>query len=47
MLNEFLRYFLASITANDVYSIVPGGWLDGNWRQVGYQLAWVCAVWGW
>lgn len=37
----------ASITANDGLTVIPGGWLDKNWRQVGLQLAWCCAVWGW
>lgn len=37
----------ASVTANDGYTEIAGGWLDGNWVQVGYQLAWCCACWGW
>lgn len=36
----------ASVTANDGFTVVPGGWLDGNYRQVGVQLAYICAVWG-
>jgi hypothetical protein len=37
----------ASITATDGYTVIPGGWLDGNYVQVGKQLAYVFAVWGW
>jgi Amt family ammonium transporter len=27
--------------------IIPGGWLDGNWIQVGYQLAATAAIAAW
>ncbi|BGP58638.1 hypothetical protein JCM8202v2_006307 [Rhodotorula sphaerocarpa] len=36
-----------SIAATDGYSVIDGGWLDGNYIQVGKQLAYICAVWGW
>lgn len=36
----------ASVTANDGFTVIPGGWLDQNYRQVGIQLAYICAVWG-
>ncbi|KAG0044862.1 hypothetical protein BGZ83_009849 [Gryganskiella cystojenkinii] len=29
----------AKIAALDGVTVIPGGWLDGNWIQVGYQLA--------
>ncbi|KAF8929948.1 ammonium transporter AmtB-like domain-containing protein [Dissophora ornata] len=29
----------ASIAGLDGVTVIPGGWLDGNWIQVGYQLA--------
>lgn len=35
------------IAATDGYSVIDGGWLDGNYIQVGKQLAYICAVWGW
>ncbi|KAM0754568.1 ammonium transporter [Meredithblackwellia eburnea MCA 4105] len=37
----------SSVTFNDAYTVIPGGWLDRNWIQVGYQFAWICACWGW
>ncbi|KAG0655762.1 hypothetical protein C6P46_000724 [Rhodotorula mucilaginosa] len=37
----------AEIAATDGYTVIPGGWLDGNYVQVGWQLAYICAVWGW
>ncbi|GEM11871.1 ammonium transmembrane transporter [Rhodotorula toruloides] len=37
----------ADIAATDGYTVIPGGWLDGNYIQVGKQLAYICAVWGW
>lgn len=37
----------ASIAATDGYTVIDGGWLDGNYIQVGKQLAYVCACWGW
>jgi len=26
---------------------IPGGWLDHNWNQIGYQIAGICAISGW
>lgn len=23
------------------------GWLDGHWKQLGYQMAWICFATGW
>jgi Amt family ammonium transporter len=37
----------ASVAANDGYTAIAGGWIDGNYIQVGYQFAWICATWGW
>lgn len=37
----------AEIAALDGYTAIPGGWLDGNYIVVGYQFAYICAVWGW
>ena len=37
----------ASVAANDGYTDIAGGWIDGNYIQVGYQFAWICATWGW
>ncbi|GAA5945587.1 hypothetical protein JCM3775_000532 [Rhodotorula graminis] len=37
----------AEIAALDGYTVIPGGWLDGNYIVVGYQFAYICAVWGW
>jgi Amt family ammonium transporter len=34
----------ANIAAYDGFSVIPGGWLDGNYIQVGYQLGYSCAV---
>ncbi|ORY81220.1 hypothetical protein BCR35DRAFT_321354 [Leucosporidium creatinivorum] len=34
----------ASIAATDGATVIPGGWLDGNFRQLGLQLADCCAV---
>ena len=31
----------ASVANNDAYAAIPGGWLDGNFRQLGLQVAWV------
>ncbi|GAA5886996.1 hypothetical protein JCM6882_009410 [Rhodosporidiobolus microsporus] len=36
-----------TITATDGYTVIDGGWLDGNYVQVGKQLAYIFAVWGW
>lgn len=37
----------ASVAANDGYTEIPGGWLDGHWIQLPKQIAWcaVCAGW--
>ncbi|GAA5858232.1 hypothetical protein JCM8547_005701 [Rhodosporidiobolus lusitaniae] len=37
----------ATIAATDGYTVISGGWLDGYYPQVGKQLAYVFAVWGW
>ncbi|KAK4048908.1 hypothetical protein OIV83_004464 [Microbotryomycetes sp. JL201] len=37
----------ASVTANDAYSAISGGWVDRNFIVVGYQFAWFCACFGW
>lgn len=37
----------AAVAATDGYTVIPGGWIDGNYKQVGYQLAYSFAVWGW
>lgn len=37
----------ASVTFNDGYSVIPGGWMDRHWKQVGYQLIWVVFCWAW
>ncbi|BGP35983.1 hypothetical protein JCM10296v2_007835 [Rhodotorula toruloides] len=37
----------ADIAATDGYTVIDGGWLDGHYIQVGKQLAYICAVWGW
>ncbi|GAA5833570.1 hypothetical protein JCM11251_003529 [Rhodosporidiobolus azoricus] len=37
----------ADIAATDGYTVIPGGWLDGHYVQVGKQLAYIFAVWGW
>ncbi|KAM0753818.1 putative ammonium transporter [Meredithblackwellia eburnea MCA 4105] len=34
----------AEIAATDGASVIPGGWLDGHYIQLGYQLADCCAV---
>lgn len=38
------RIGIASVTFNDAITVIPGGWLDQNYRQVGVQLAYVCVV---
>jgi Amt family ammonium transporter len=35
----------ASVTANDAFTVIPGGWLDQNYRQVGIQLVYIIVVW--
>ncbi|GAA5979287.1 hypothetical protein JCM11641_001983 [Rhodosporidiobolus odoratus] len=35
------------IASTDGYTTIDGGWLDGNYVQVGKQLAYIFAVWGW
>ena len=49
MVGLFLTGIFAqsSVTANDAISAIPGGWLDGNWIQLGYQMAWICFCTGW
>lgn len=37
----------ASVTNNDAITEIPGGWLDGNFIQLGYQMAWICFCTGW
>ncbi|GAA5908498.1 hypothetical protein JCM5296_004777 [Sporobolomyces johnsonii] len=37
----------AEIAITDGYTVIDGGWLDGHYVQVGKQLAYICAVWGW
>ncbi|KAK4699001.1 ammonium transporter, Amt family, partial [Phenoliferia sp. Uapishka_3] len=37
----------SSVTFNDGYTVIPGGWMDHNWIQVGYQFAWIAYCWGW
>lgn len=37
----------ASVINNDGYTIAPGGWLDGNWVQLGKQTAWICVGVAW
>lgn len=35
----------ASVAYNDGFTVIPGGWIDHNYGQVGIQLAYVCCVW--
>ncbi|KAK9898757.1 ammonium transporter [Cystobasidium minutum MCA 4210] len=37
----------SSVAANDGYAAIAGGWLDGNWIQFAYQLAWVSFATAW
>jgi Amt family ammonium transporter len=37
----------ASVINNDGYTIADGGWLDGNWVQLGKQVAWICVGVAW
>ncbi|GJN94585.1 hypothetical protein Rhopal_007668-T1 [Rhodotorula paludigena] len=37
----------AEIAAMDGLTVIPGGWLDGNYIQMGWQFAYSCAVWIW
>ncbi|GHJ87915.1 hypothetical protein NliqN6_4317 [Naganishia liquefaciens] len=37
----------ASVINNDGYTIAPGGWLDGNWVQLGKQVAWIAVGVAW
>jgi len=37
----------ASVAANDGIAEIPGGWLDGHFVQLGYQMAWICFCTGW
>jgi Amt family ammonium transporter len=37
----------ASVANNDGYLQIPGGWLDGNFIQLPYQIAWCAFCVGW
>lgn len=37
----------ASVTNNDGYTVIPGGWLDGHWVQFAKQLAWAAVGFTW
>ena len=37
----------ASVANNDAITEIPGGWLDGNFIQLGYQMAWICFATAW
>lgn len=37
----------ASVANNDAITEIPGGWLDGNFVQLGYQMAWICFATAW
>lgn len=37
----------ASVTANDGYAAIDGGWMDRNWIQMGKQVAWVAVTCTW
>lgn len=37
----------SSVSANDGFSQIAGGWLNGNWIQFGKQVAWVAVGFGW
>ncbi|KAL1405446.1 hypothetical protein Q8F55_009078 [Vanrija albida] len=37
----------SSVAANDGFSAIPGGWLDGHWVQIGKQIAWVAVGFAW
>ncbi|EST08770.1 Ammonium transporter AmtB-like domain protein [Kalmanozyma brasiliensis GHG001] len=37
----------ASVANNDGNTVITGGWLDGNWIQLAYQLAYCVAVTSW
>ncbi|SOV09991.1 low affinity ammonium transporter [Ustilago sp. UG-2017a] len=37
----------ASVANNDGNTVIAGGWLDGNWIQLAYQLAYCVAVTAW
>ena len=34
-------------TAGVYATPIPGGWLNHHWKQVGYQIAGICAICGW
>ncbi|KAG0663762.1 ammonium transporter [Maudiozyma exigua] len=34
-------------TAGSYATPIPGGWLNHHWKQVGYQIAGICAICGW
>lgn len=37
----------SSVAANDGFSDIPGGWLNGNWVQLGKQVAWAAVGFSW
>jgi Amt family ammonium transporter len=37
----------SSVAANDGFTEIPGGWLNGHWIQLGKQVAWVAVGAGW
>ncbi|GAA6052558.1 hypothetical protein JCM3770_003242 [Rhodotorula araucariae] len=37
----------SEIAGLDGYTVIEGGWVDGQYRVVGWQFAYICAVWGW
>lgn len=37
----------SSVAANDGFSAIAGGWLNGNWVQLGKQVAWVAVGTAW
>lgn len=37
----------SSVAANDGFSEIPGGWMDGHWVQIGKQIAWAAVGFGW
>lgn len=37
----------ASVANNDAITVIPGGWLDGNFVQLGWQICWILFCTGW
>jgi len=37
----------ASVAANDGFTDIPGGWLNGHWVQIGKQIAWAAVGFTW